>query len=151
MPTDPYAAPKGHIVDRSSPVSPTKSVLIGLAIAVIGPIFCFVLVALVVAVVFPRDPNATELTAEQITRFEVMEDALNIVRWALAALAGFVCTRLARRSDYRLGLVVATVPALVQVASIVVFDVSEFNVVALAASFAFVLVGARLAMHRPSR
>jgi hypothetical protein len=118
MPTNPFQPPETDPARKPPPVppgSPLKAVLAGLAVYIGGT----TLLSMVVAVLY-----ALQLHAQGLSEGEMREamahmprdSALYIGGTLLGALlsvaGGYVCARIARRDEYRIGLVMAAVSGL---------------------------------------
>jgi len=116
MQNNPYTPPESPLKDEPRPPgSPVKSVLVGLAICVGGSL----LVGVVVTALY-----GISLISKGMKEQEVVEALANIPSdsWAnivkslagalLSFLGGFSCACIARRSEYRLGFILAALAAM---------------------------------------
>lgn len=112
---NPYAPPDAKLADPAArPGSPIKAVTIGLAVDLGGTVVATVILALAYGIVL----GALGATAEEIEAVttDMSTDSGFFYTLALAGLAfsmlgGYVCARIARRSELKLGAVLAAISA----------------------------------------
>ena len=153
MSVNPYAPPKTEVADRpKSALSPWKAVLVGLTIDVGGSLLLAVVLGAVYSGFrFSAGAGRVHVRAEMASMLPT--SWLSILgsvagAAALSFLGGMVCTRLARRSDYSLGLVLASISASFGLLlSFNQYSVA-MNLVMTSVTFAFVLLGTRYGQVR---
>jgi len=112
---NPYAPPDAKLADPAArPGSPIKAVTIGLAVDLGGTVVATVILALAYGIVL----GALGATAEEIEAVttDMSTDSGFFYTLALAGLAfsmlgGYVCARIARRSELKLGAILAAISA----------------------------------------
>jgi hypothetical protein len=107
---NPYEPPKAHIADVSgvTPGSPVKAISLGLAVDVGGTLLAGVLFSIAYGVSLV----AFGTSGEQITRASfgpLFQIGNFVIGGVFSVFGGFVCARIARRLEYVLGGVLATV------------------------------------------
>ena len=150
MAQNPYRAPGADL--RKAPKPPTsavKALLIGAAIDIGGSFGMGVVLAIGYAVLAAgRGMTADQIAAEMAhipydSRFALFGYGLGAV---ISVLAGFVCARLSRRTDYRLGWILAAF----SVAAGIVFAPSTaplaVNIMIALLGACAILLGTRLGM-----
>jgi hypothetical protein len=151
MPTDPYATPKAASTDERLPGGPVKAVLVGLAIDVGGSIVLSTVLAITYGVMLARSGMTAEQIAQAIATPEPTS-FLSILGYvlgcALSILGGFVCARIARRRDYKLGAILGAISAVLGLAMAYgQYSLIE-NLGLTALTFASVMLGTRLGMPK---
>jgi len=113
---NPYAAPDARLADTiAAPGSPIKAVLIGLGVDIGGS----VVATLILAIAYGMFLAASGASQEEIaaaSRGGTTTDswlfyASSLVGCAFSVLGGYVCARIARRSEYTLGAILAAISA----------------------------------------
>jgi MFS family permease len=152
MSAGPYAPPGAALADQPRPPwAPWKAVLLGLAIDIGGSSLVGTVISVVGAVYLASTGVKPEdLTAALIAwiRDPWVLTVGFIPGAACSFFAGMLCTRFARRSDYKLGIVLgglsSTVGFLLSLGTYTLL----VNLVLTALSFASVLVGTRFGFPR---
>lgn len=111
MSINPYAPPKSKEVATTRPTGPILAVFIGLLIDVGGTFLLSILLGILYAVVqISSGKKLPEILAamNQTSCLALVGVASGSI---LSVLGGLVCTRLARRTDYELGYVLAIISA----------------------------------------
>jgi hypothetical protein len=112
---NPYVPPDAKLADpAAAPGSPIKAVLIGLAVDIGGSF----LVTLILALAYGMYLAATGVSQEDIALASRSIDtdswlfyASSLAGGVFSFLGGYVCARIARRSEYTLGVVLAVLSA----------------------------------------
>lgn len=149
---NPYAAPDAKLADPAAvPGSAIKAVSIGLLVDIGGSILAILLLAITYGVVL----GATGASQEDIEAATATGSwffyAGTVVGGGFSALGGYVCARVARQSEIRLGGILAVVSALIGL--LLTFDEYSLamNVLIGAGGAAAVMLGARWGMARNRR
>jgi len=112
---NPYTPPQSPLRDQPRPpASAVKAVLVGLAIDVGGSLLTGAILGMVYGVsLASQGMNEQEMAAAlaNIPSTSWVNIVGSLVGGVLSFLGGFACTRIARRPDYRLGLVLAAISA----------------------------------------
>ena len=149
--SNPYIAPSTTSTDSRAPSGPIKALLVGLAIDLGGSF----LIGLLLIAVHAYQLAASGMDEEQITQ---SLSAIPTASWVsvvgmgfgclMSILGGYVCTRMACRRDYSLGLVMAVI------SSGLAFWISlgSYSLIQglglTALTFACILLGTRLAIAK---
>ncbi|HET7845507.1 MAG TPA: hypothetical protein VFL14_15225 [Xanthomonadales bacterium] len=150
MSTDPYAPPGAPIIPDKRGASAFVAVLVGLAIDVGGSIVLSMVLGFGYAILLVSNGTDPDKIAETImaggsTSFQAIAMTLGGV---LSILGGYTCTRMARRRDYRLGIVLACI----SIAITTLMTVGAYSLARHAGNaaleFALVMVGTRLGFVR---
>ena len=111
MPDNPFAPPTSEVRDLSPrPGSPIKGVILGLLVDIGGTVISSMVIGGVFAVFMAQSgmPPEEIFAALSDTRFSSPLFVVStIAGGGLSVLGGYVCQRIARRSNYRLALVLA--------------------------------------------
>jgi hypothetical protein len=113
---NPYAAPDAKLADpAATPGSPLKAVTIGLLVDIGGSIVATLLLAVVYGIILGAS-GATQEEIEAAT--SVSTDSWffyigTLIGCAFSALGGYVCARIARQSEHRLGAILAGLSVLI--------------------------------------
>jgi MFS family permease len=109
--TNPYSPPTADIANpREEPGSPIKAIVLGLMVDIGGTLISGLAFGFVYAVVLTVQGDSPEAVTGALV-------AINEAGWAIAVLTtlgclfsvlgGYVCARISRRTDYRLGWILA--------------------------------------------
>lgn len=153
MPTDPYATPQAITSEVRAPTGPVKAVLIGFAIDVGGSLLLGVLVLFAYGIHLASSGKGTQqevgVALANISSTPWLSAAGYVVGSALSILGGYVCTRIAQRTDYKLGFILGGISCL---AGLLLgygqYSLPE-NIALTVLTFACVMVGTRLGIVRP--
>jgi hypothetical protein len=112
---NPYAAPDAKLADpAAAPGSPIKAVLIGLGVDIGGSEVATLILALAYGMFLAASGASQEeiAAASQGTHTDSwFFYASSLVGCAFSVLGGYVCARIARRSEYTLGAILAAISA----------------------------------------
>jgi uncharacterized membrane protein len=115
MPDNPFKPPRADLREPSPrPGSPLRAVLLGLAVDLGGSLACSVLLGTAQVSAFVASGMSQAQATEALRELPPTSTTaiLGIVLGALCSVAGgFVCARVARRDEYRLGAVMAALSA----------------------------------------
>ena len=155
MQNNPYAPPEAPLQDPPhAPGSPVKAVLAGLAIDVGGSLLVgFIVSAVYVASLANEGMSEDELAAALANA--PTDSAVFIVGTlaggALSFLGGFICARIARRDEYRVGAVLAALCALTGLGLSWEAYPPMLNALLTLLTAAFVMLGIRYGRVAPHR
>lgn len=153
---NPFTPPRAELAERPelTPGSPIKAVLLGLAVDLGGSIVTALLVGIAYGVsLVNEDMSNEEFTAaiSQITPDSGIFIATFAVGMAFSALGGYVCARIAKRSEYRYGAILATLSA----AFGILISAGQYSILQHVlfsfATIASVLVGVRIGRGKKPR
>lgn len=148
---NPYAPPGANVADAPRPGSALKAVTLGLAADIGGTLAAGVILALAYGIVL----GASGATPEEITAATnaALTDswvsyASTVIGLGFSLLGGYVCGRIARREEMKLGAIVAVLSAVLGV--LMAGDAYQLGTLAslTLASIGAVMIGARLAQTR---
>ena len=149
-PHNPYAAPDAKLADPAAgPGSAFKAVSLGLVADLGGSVGAALALALAYGVVL----GISGASQEEIEAATVSTDSwffylTTLVGFGFSVLGGYVCARIAKRSEYKLAAVLAGISVLLGL----VFTFAQYsvlmNVVLAVAGAAAVMLGARLGCAR---
>ena len=113
---NPYSSPNANLADpQPKPVSPIKAVLLGLLVDIGGTMTAGIAIGLVYVVVqLTANGKTLEEANAALGSFTTMGlgfAVLFAIGCAFSVLGGYVCARISRRMDYRLGYVVCPISA----------------------------------------
>ena len=156
MSSSPYTPPKTTAVDNSvqPPASAFKSVAIGLAVDIGGSMAVGTAMAFVYAGMLVSEGMEPEQIVEALTNIpptSTFSIVGIVVGLFISGLAGFVCARLSRRRDYKLGLIMGGIAGAVSFISGYGIYSLPMNAVIVAATFAAILIGMKVGMPRAAR
>jgi hypothetical protein len=149
---NPYSPPGASVADPSAkPGSPVKAVLAGAAVDIVGSL----VIGAILSVIYGASLAVSGASVEEIAAAssEVPVDSWLfisgiLVGCAFSVLGGYVCARIAKRSEYGLGCIVGAISALFGL----LFALGHYplfvNLGLGLATFASVLLGARLGYAR---
>lgn len=131
--------------------SPLKAVLLGLAIDVGGTLVVGVVLGIVYAISLAgTGMNETEI--QQALSSIPVDSWVSIIGLiagvGLSILGGFICSRISRRSDYKLGFILGTISAAVSLLLSFATYPILIGVVLTCLTFASVLLGAKLGLKK---
>ena len=117
MSNNPFKPPKSDVDNKAAaPGSPLRAVLTGLAV----DIGLSTLVGVVLTIVYHSQLVASGMTPDQVDAamdeipLDSMINVIGVVLGALSSvLGGYVCARIVRRDEYRVGSVMAALSALI--------------------------------------
>jgi hypothetical protein len=151
---DPYAPPAAELADPPKPgMAAWKALLVGLGIDIGGSMLAGILMAVVFAVVAATNNQFSARPAADPAGMATWLSLLSLGGRAVAAgfslLGGRVTTRLARRSDYRLGFLLAGLSAGISLLT-GSGQPAGAMVVRATVTVAAILLGTRLGQVKPS-
>lgn len=150
MEDNPYLPPNTEIDSRSSKRgSPVKAVLIGLAVDVVGSIVAEFVIVIIYTLIQLSSGGSPEAIGEALVSPTSTVRIVTITMGvAFSMLGGFACARFARSTNYRLGLLLATLSA----CSGLLFSGGRISVrtalVLATLTFGSVVIGTRLGLRR---
>ncbi|HKO87548.1 MAG TPA: hypothetical protein VJU83_03415 [Burkholderiales bacterium] len=147
MSANPYKPPTAELADLPKPPgSAIKAVLVGLVVDIGGTM----LVGIVISIVYSIYWASTGMSQTQIeAAFEDVGIGSSIFivgtvfGTLMSILGGFVCARISRRKDYKLGFVLATISVIIALLVSLSYPLPTL-VLLLAITFAAVLLGTKL-------
>ena len=143
-----YAPPSAEVRDPPPQAwSSSKAVFIGLLVDIGGSTIASLLLSVVYGIVLGASGMTTEGVMEEIGQIRPWTPIYllySAVGCAMSVVGGFVCTRRAQRSDLRLGLIMACLSVLFGLLLSSRHSSWTIHAILAAATFASVLVGARL-------
>ena len=147
MSENPYAPPKAELTDQRKPaMSPWKAVLLGLTIDIGGSLLIGVLVGAAYGVYLVRSGmNPAQIGAEMSNMSPTSWFAIfgMLAGAVLSFLGGVVCTRVARRDNYSLGLVLASISASIGLLSSFSQYSTTMNLLLTSLTFSTVMLGTK--------
>ena len=115
MQSNPYSPPKAGLSDPPKPPkSPLRSVLLGLVIDVGGSLLLGIVLGIGRATAFLVSGMSESEIIESLRHppaYSLISILGTLGGAALSVVGGFVCARVSRRSDYRLGFILAGLSA----------------------------------------
>jgi hypothetical protein len=150
MPDSNYLPPTAEDKDPpSKPGSKIKALMVGLTIDIGGTLLASILILVVYSVILAAagaPPAETEAALRDLSPTSSLSIAAAVVGCGFSALGGFVCARVARSTNYRLGIVLAAISLLTGfLLSGEQYSLS-YQAVMASATVACVLLGTRLGM-----
>lgn len=112
MPNNPFKPPDADLRKKTPPGSPVKAVLIGLAVDIGGSTLAGIVLSIVYAATLGNAGLAGD-EPSQIPSDSGFAIAGTLLGAACSVLGGFVCARIARRDEWRIGGVMAALSALI--------------------------------------
>jgi hypothetical protein len=111
----PYAPPGARLADPSAaPGSPIKALLVGLGVDIGGSVVATLILAIVYGMFLAASGASPEVIAAASNGVDTDSwffYASSLVGCAFSVLCGYVCARIARRSEYTLGTILAAISA----------------------------------------
>ena len=130
----------------ATPGSPLKAVLFGLAADIGGTLLCSIVIHVLHAIqlqgqgVSAADMPDAMANMPHDSMLYVLEILLGL---SMSLLGGFVCARVARRDEYRVGIVMATLSVLIGLMMSSQVDVDELTLLTTVTSIACSLLGVK--------
>lgn len=152
MSGNPYAPPDARLADPvAAPGSAIKAVGIGLVVDIGGSVVAILLLAIAYGVLLGASGASGEEIEAATANGSWFFYAGAVVGGGFSALGGYVCARIARHSEYRLGGILAVVSALIGL--VLTFEDYSFkmNLVMAAGGAVAVMLGTRWGMARNRR
>jgi hypothetical protein len=153
-PKNPYTAPKSRLSTPDKPGSAFKAVGLGLAVDIGGTIVASVAFTFVYGIVL----YASGMSPEDIAQFlgnpvkgsfaDIAGEAIGI---ACSGLGGFVCARIAKRSELKLGAIQAVLSTLIVIAFAIQSEFDTATLVGAILNFGAVISGAQIGQARNRR
>lgn len=151
MSDDPYATPRTtEPVPAKAPAGPVKAVLTGLAVDICGSTGVGIIFTLVYGVILIRSGVSREdfgAALADMPPTSMPYIISNVLGCCCSALGGYVCTRMARRTDYKLAKIVGGLSATIGVSLSLSSPLPRIFIMAML-TFASVLAGAKMAIGR---
>ena len=148
MSQDPYTPPASNLeVADTKRGSAIKAVVVGLAADIGGTIVVSLLAAIVYGGYLGATGNTPEETAASMQAFSYdspLGIALASVGTLFSVLGGFICARIARHSEYRLGLIMGAVSLVLVLLTTGNEDHAIMTALPLVATLAAIMVGVHL-------
>jgi hypothetical protein len=152
--TDPYSPPKAPLREEPPPPgSAFKAVTLGLLVDIGGTMLTSVALGIAYgATLAASGMNRGEIEAAlaNISEDSLISIAGSLIGMGFSVLGGFVCARISRRQDYRLGSVLGTMSAGLGFAMGLGQVEAGWNLALALTTFGAVLLGTRLGMRTRS-
>ncbi len=153
---DPFTPPKADVADlpEAAPGSPIKAVLLGFLTDFGGSMLAGIPLAFIYGLILAASGTPADDVSEVLT--DMPPDSLySIIGYGVgltfSGLGGFVCARIAKRNEYALVAVAATISALSGLLIMPSGYSNELIAVLTIASYAGALFGAKLGIDRNRR
>jgi len=158
-PDNPYAAPTAVVADVQGPInygSPVKAVTLGILTDIGGTLIATFVIGIMVGVMsitWGMTVEQMQAATENPPSGSFLSIANTVVALGFSLLGGYVCARIAKRREYRLGLIMAVIDSVLGALLFLLTgqDVDGVWVFDFVASFAFVVGGAHLGALRTKR
>ena len=137
-----------------TPGSPVKAVLSGLAVDIGGTILCGIVISVIYAIqLHSQGLGDAEMrdAMENMPHDSMLYVAGNLLGLLMSLLGGLVCARIARRDEYRIGIVMATLSALIGLMMSSHVDADEMTVLLTVTSVACNLLGVKFGAEHNRR
>lgn len=152
MQTNPYSPPKAAVADQPRPpASSLKAVLAGLAVDIGGTLVSGTVFGVIYAIWLASagmKGSEIQAAASTITPYSWVWIASMLAGSFFSVLGGFVCSRMARRPDYKLGFVLGALSAALGLMSSYKSHSLLGNAALTCLTLALVLLGTKLGRVR---
>jgi hypothetical protein len=153
---NPFAPPEAPVADHPTPKpgSALKAILLGLAVDIGGTLIASLAIGIVFSLSLASSGASEGDITARLANFgkQGWEYAVGVViGCGFSILGGFVCARISRRTDYRLGVILALLSLALGLLLTVGTETEPSDFVEAAASVACVLIGYRFGKPRPAR
>jgi hypothetical protein len=148
---NPYASPKANVaLPDEKPGSPYKAVALGLLVDIGGSIGSSLLLGMLYGVILMTSgASPEELRAySTVPRGSWLWFGSHGLGYGFSVLGGYVCARIARRSEYKLGAIQAALSTAIGVVFLMRKTIDLADVVELAAGAALTMIGIRIGRAR---
>jgi hypothetical protein len=149
---NPYTPPQAELADAEPPPgSPVKAVVLGLVVDIGGTLGASVVLGIVYGFHLAASGASGEELAELSANIPLdswVGIASTVLGCAFSALGGYVCARIAGRSEYKLGAILGVISTLVGLSMAIGYYPQRINVTLAVVTFLAVMLGARIGYIR---
>ena len=149
---NPYTPPEARVADpENEPGSPLKAVAIGLAVDIGGTFMTSLVLGIVYGITLAASGASAEAAASafaDVSPYSWLSIAGFLAGGGFSILGGYLCARIAKHSEYKLGGILATISTVFGLL-LSMNSYSPFaNLILSIASFATVMIGVQIGYSR---
>jgi hypothetical protein len=151
---NPYAAPEAKLADPApAPGSSVKAVTLGVVVDILGSTLGTLLLGGLYGIYIGMTGASTERLEAAAASYTsgFMFYVANLIGLFFSLLGGYVCARIARQSEYRLGAIVAAVSAAIGLAFTLGQHSALWSAAVVSVNVAFVMLGVHWGKVRTAR